>query len=94
MTGDFLTAYEADENDTVLAFRTSEKCGHCKKAIDEIPVWVPKLTAKATRLSPEEWDEIPMHIECAETVTSREYQDYCDEMESLRGYSDEQRSRI
>jgi hypothetical protein len=86
----YLTNYEADEQTP----RTLPKCGHCRKAITDVPVYVTAQTAQATRLSPAEWDEVPMHADCGALVTSREYQDYCDEMESLRGYSDEERSRI
>jgi hypothetical protein len=88
----YLTNYEADEQTPPRP--ALPKCGHCRKPIADIPVYVSKLTAKATRFSPEEWDEVPMHVDCGALVTSREYQDYCDEMDSLRGYSDEERSRI
>ena len=72
-----------------------EICEHCRKVIpakQEVWGWV--FTAKATHSSPAEYDERPYHAECAELIESKGYQDYCDEQESLRGLSPEERERI
>ena len=66
-----------------------ERCTHCYKPITDEPVMLERLTAKATYLSPEEYDSFPFHSSCADYVQSKAYADYCDEMRSLKGYSPE-----
>ena len=70
------------------------RCTHCKRPIEGVPAYLVRQTAKQTHWSPAEYDEEPFHVHCADLVTSDEYAAYCDEMESLRGLSPEERERI
>lgn len=72
-----------------------EICGFegCRKPIlrREL-VWVPKAVPR-TASFPAHVDEVPMHVQCRDYVTSGEYAAKCDEMERMRHLSWEERSR-
>jgi hypothetical protein len=63
---------------------TCDKCGRPAPNLTGVQ------TAPATHSSPAEGE-----MWCDECIeTAREYAEYAEEMESLRGYSDEERERI